>query len=180
MELDTHVLRLVILINGDGGLAAALGDLNGGDLGGELATLCRGNGLLVRADAVFVLVLAGEAVVVGALLTLQAHVLLLVCVRQAVLQHTIDKRLVSELGASPHDGEVVRGVRHALGAAGDHDIRVAGHDGLRTNDEGLDRRGADLVDGGGYSGLGETSTNCALAGGVLTKAVASVSASSCD
>jgi hypothetical protein len=86
--------------------------------------------------------------VIGALLSLQTHVLLLVCVCQTILQHTVDERLVTELGTSPHVGEVVRSVRHALGTGGDDDVGIAGNDGLRADDQRLDRGGAHLVDGG--------------------------------
>lgn len=62
------------------------------------------------------------------------------------------------------------GVGHALGTGSDNDISVASDDGLRTDDDRLDRGGANLVDGGGNGRLGETSTNGALAGRVLAEA----------
>jgi hypothetical protein len=175
---QTHVLWLIILVNRDVRLAAALGDLDGCDFGGEPASLCGSDCLLVRADAVFILVLAAEAMVVGALLTLETHVLLLVGIRQTILEYTIDKRLISELGASPQDREVVRSIRHALRASGDNNIRISSHDGLCANNERLDGGRADLVDGGSNSRFGKTSTDCALAGRVLAKAVALISANS--
>ena len=133
--METHVLGLVVDRDGDRGLSAALRNLNRGDLRCEPASLSGSDGLLVRADAVLVLVLASEAVVVGALLTLQTHVLLLVCVGKTILQDTVDQRLVTELGAVPHGGEVVGGVRHALGTGGDNDFGIASDDGLRTDDD---------------------------------------------
>jgi hypothetical protein len=136
--MATDVLGLVILVNSDGRLAASLGHLNWRNLGGEPASLGRGDSLLVRANAVFVLVLAGEAVVIGALLALQAHVLLLVCVCETVLEHTVDERLVSELGSGPHSGKVVGSVRHALSSSSDHNVGIASDDGLRANDQRLD------------------------------------------
>lgn len=170
-DIKTYVLGLVILVDCDRRLATSLRNLNGCDLGGEPASLCRSDRLLVRANAVFVLVFTVEAMVVSTLLALETHMLLLVCVGKTVLEHTIYERLVSEFGASPHVGEVVGSVRHALGAGGDDDVGIAGDDGLRANDQGLDRGGADLVDGGGDGGLGEASANCALAGRVLAEAV---------
>ena len=169
-DVETHVLGLVVDRDGDRGLSTALRNLNGGDLRGEPASLCGSDGLLVGADAVLVLVLAREAVVVGALLTLQTHVLLLVCVGKTVLQDTINQRLVTKLGASPHVGKVVRSVRHALSTGSNNNVGIASDDGLRTDDNRLDRGGAHLVDGGGNGRLGKTSTDGALAGGVLTKA----------
>lgn len=146
-------------------------DLNWRDFGGEPASLGRSDRLLIRANTVFVLVLTGKPMVVRALLSLKAHVLLLVCVRKTIFQDTIHERLVSKLGACPQHREVVGRVRHALCAAGDNDIGIPGDDCLRADDERLDRGGADLVDGGGYSRLGESCANCALASGVLSEAV---------
>jgi hypothetical protein len=76
----THVLGLVVRVDDLRGLAATAGHLDRDDLLLELAGLGGGNGLLVGADAVVVLGLAVEAVLLGALLTLQTHVLGLVCV----------------------------------------------------------------------------------------------------
>ena len=109
--------------------------------------------------------------ILGALLTLQTHVLLLVCVCQTILQDTVNKRLISKLRTSPHVGKVVGSVGHALGTGGHDDVRIASHDGLGTDNQCLDRGGADLVDGGCNSRLGETGANGTLAGGVLAKAV---------
>jgi hypothetical protein len=166
----TYVLGLVVAVNDDWRLATSYGDLNGSDLFLEPAGLVCSVGLLVGADAVLVLVLTGEAVVVCALLSLQTHVLLLVCVGQTILQHTVDEGLVSELGAGPQVGEVVGGVGHALGSRCDDDVGIAGYDGLGADNEGLNGRGAHLVDGGCDSRLGESSANSTLAGGVLAEA----------
>lgn len=169
-----YVLGLVVSVDNDWRLAAPLGHLNGGNLLLEPASLLGGIGLLVRADAVLVLVLTREAVVASALLSLEPHVLLLVCVCQAVLEHTINQRLVSELCAIAHVREVVGRVGHALGAGGDDDLGIAGDDCLGADNERLDRRGAHLVDGGGYGRFWEASANGTLAGGVLAKAGRSV------
>jgi hypothetical protein len=109
-------------------------------------------------------------VVAGTLLSLESHVLLLVSVGQTVLEKTVDQRLVSELGAVAHVGEVVGGVGHALSSGSNDDLGIASYDGLGTDNQGLDGRGAHLVDGRGYGRLGEASANGTLAGGVLTKA----------
>lgn len=134
-DVGTYVLGLVIDGDSDRGLAASLRNLDRGNLRGEPAGVSGSDGLLVRADAIFVLVLAGEAVVIGALLTLQTHVLLLVCVGKTVLQDTINQCLVTKLGASPQDGEVVGGVRHALGTGSDNDVGIASDDCLRTDND---------------------------------------------
>lgn len=170
----THVLGLVVDGDGDRGLATSLRNFDGRDFRGEQASLCCRDGLLVRADAVLVLVLTSEAVIVGTLFALQTHVLLLVRVGKTILEDTIDERLVAELGTSPQVGEVVGDVGHALGTGSDNDVGIASDDGLGTDNEGLDRGGAHLVDGGGNGRLGETGANGALAGRVLAEARLSV------
>lgn len=165
-----EVLGLVVLVDNDVGLAPAAADLNGGNLLLEPAVLLGGLSLLVGADAVVVLVLAREAVLRSTQLSLDTHMLRLVNVGKAVLQDTVDQLLVAELGAGAQVGEVVGDVGHRLGATSDDDIGVAGDDGLGTEDDGLQGRGADLVDGGSDGGLGKASTESALAGRVLTEA----------
>ena len=165
----SYVLRLVILVNDFVGLAAATGDLDGSNLFLEPASLDGGDSLLVGANAVLVLLLTVEAMVAGALLSLQSHVLLLVCIGEAILQHAVDKGLVAKLCTVAEVREVVRGVGHALGTASDDDVGISGDDGLGTDDEGLDGRGADLVEGGANNGFGQSSTQGALAGRVLAE-----------
>ena len=165
-----EVLDLVVAVDDDVGLAAAARHLDGDDLLEE-AGLGGGLGLLVRVDGVVVLVLAGEAVVRGAELALQAHVLLLVGVRQAVLEDAVDEGLVTVLGAVAEVGQVVGRVGHGLGAAGDDDGRGAEHDVLGAQLDGLEGRGADLVHRRGDGGLGEAGADGALAGGTLAEAI---------
>ena len=87
----TYVLGLVVDRDGDWRLATPLRNLNGGDFGSELASLSGGNGLLVGADAVLVLVLASEAVVASTLLASQTHVLLSIRVGKTILEDTVDQ-----------------------------------------------------------------------------------------
>lgn len=133
--MTTYVLGLVVSVDYDRRLVASLGDLNRRDLLLEPACLLGSNGLLVRADTVFVLLLTREAVVVGTLLSLQSHVLLLVCVGQTVLEKTINQRLVSELCAVTHVGEVVGRVGHALGSGSNDNLGIASHDCLGTDND---------------------------------------------
>lgn len=169
--IPTHVLGLIVRVHGNVGLATTDNNLDRSNLLLEKTSLNGGDGLLVRADAVVILLLTVEAVVVRALLSLETHVLLLVCVGETILEETVHKGLVTELGTVPEVGKVMRGVGHALGSSCDEDIGISGHDGLGTDDEGLDRRRAHLVDGSADDGLRETSTKGALAGGVLAKAM---------
>lgn len=167
---DAHVLWLVILVDDNVWLAPATADLDGGNLLAEPAALLGVLCLLVAANAVLVLVLPGEAVVIGTLLALQTHVLLLVGIGQTVLEDTIDQRLVTKLGSIAHVGKVVRGVGHGLGTTSNDNVGGAGEDGLSGKDDGLDAGGADLVDGGADDGLLETSSKGALTSRVLAEA----------
>ena len=145
--VGVEVLDFVVALNLDVGLAAAAADLDGDDLleqtglGGSL-------GLLVALDGVLVLGLTREVVVLGAQLGGHAHVLLAVGISETVLEDAVDEGLVAVLGASAEVGQVVRGVGHRLGTAGDDDVGGAEHDVLRTEDDGLEGGGAHLVDGG--------------------------------
>jgi len=167
-----YVAGLIVLVHNDRRLSAPDRDLDWGNLLLEPAGLVRGVGLFVGADAVLVLVLAGEAMVTGALLSLESHVLLLVCVCETVLKHAVDERLVAELGAVAHGGEVVGGVGHALRAGRDDNVGIASDNSLSTDNQGLDGGGADLVDRGSNRRLGEASTNGTLAGRVLAETCA--------
>lgn len=168
-ERNPYVLGLIILVNDLVRLATAGRDLDGSNLFLEPASLNSGDGLLVGTDAVFVLLLTVEAMVLGALLSLQSHVLVLVRIGKTILQHAIDEWLVTELCTSAKVGEVVGGVGHALSTASDDDVGISGDDGLGTDNESLDGRGADLVNGGADNGLGQSSAKGTLAGRVLAE-----------
>lgn len=165
----TYVLGLVILGDCHTGLATEAGDLNGGNLVVESAGLLGSLSLLVGADGVLILLLTVEVMVLSTLLGGKAHELLLsIGILKAVLHDSVHHGLVTVLGAGAQAGEVVGGVGHGLSATGDDDIGVSGHDGLGTEDDGLQTRGADLVNGGANGGVGETSIDGALTGGVLS------------
>lgn len=163
-----EVLDLVVALDLDWGLAAATADLNGNNLG-EQTSLSGGLGLFVRVDSVLVLSLTGELVVLSAKLTGKTHVLLLVRVGEAVLQDTVDEGLVAVLGAGSKDREVVGSVGHGFGTASNDDVRSAEHDVLGAENNGLERRGADLVHGGADGRLRKAGTDGALSSRSLTK-----------
>lgn len=165
-----EVLGLVVLLNGDVGLASATADLNGSNLLTKPATLLGVLGLLVGSDAVVVLSLTVETVLIGASLGGKTHVLVLVGVGETILENGVNQRLVAELGAGAHVGEVVRGVGHGLGTTSNDDVGATGHDGLGTEDDGLGSRSADLVDSGTDDRVGDTGTESTLAGRVLAEA----------
>lgn len=135
----------------------------------EKSTLGGGNRFLVAPDCIFILVFSVESVVICTLFTLQTHMLILVDIGQAILQHTINERLIAELGAVSKSLQIMWGVRHALCSASDDHIRLAGQNGRGSQGHGLDGRRADLVNRRCLSGLGKTSEDCALSGRILTQ-----------
>lgn len=135
----------------------------------EKSTLGGGNRFLVAPDRIFILVFSVESVVICTLFTLQTHMLILVDIGQAILQHTINERLIAELGAVSKSLQIMWGVRHALCSASDDHIRLAGQNGRGSQGHGLDGRRADLVNRRCLSGLGKTSEDCALSGRILTQ-----------
>lgn len=97
--------------------------------------------------------------------------LLLIRIRQPVLEHAIHQRLIPILSSGTQVGQVVRDLGHGFGAAGDHDGGGAGHDGLGAEDHGFEARGAHFVDGGADGGGGEAGAEGALTGGVLADTI---------
>lgn len=167
--VDVQVLDLLVALNLDGGLATTTANLDGGDLG-ENASLRGGLRLLVGLDGVLVLGLTAQTVVLTAELSLKTHELLLsISVAETILLHAIDEPRVAVLDASSEVGKVVGGVGHALGATSNNDVGVAGDDGLGAEDDGLQARGAHLVDGCADDGIRETGAEGALAGRGLAK-----------
>jgi hypothetical protein len=171
---NIHVLGLIVLVHSLRRLPPSSRNLNRCNLLLEPARLSRSNSLLITPNAVVVLLLPVEAMVISALLALETHVLLLIRVGKTILEHAIDERLVSKFGADSQVGQVVGGVGHGLGAAGDDDVRVASYDRLGTEDQGFDRGCTHFVYSGCDRGLGETGAEGDLAGGVLSEAGNSV------
>lgn len=107
--------------------------------------------------------------IVCTFLTLQTHVLVLVRVRQTVLQQAVDQNLVSILGSSSHRGQIVRSIRHALSSCCNHDVRISSYYSLRADDYGLDRGSAHFVHRRGDCAFGQSSTEDDLTGGILAE-----------
>ena len=168
----THVLRLLVLVNNSVWLATDTRDSDGSNLKVESTRSLSSLSLLVRADSIVILLLASEAVLRSALLSLHAHEFLVSKrVGQTVLHNAVDELLVAVLGAGTQVGEVMGGIRHGFSAACDDDVRGSGHDGLRSENHGLERGSAHLVDGGADSGVGEAGTESTLSGWVLADTV---------
>jgi hypothetical protein len=171
-----YLCRFFILFNGDVRLSSTARDFHGSNFLLEPPRFLRGDGLLIGSDAVVVLLLTVEPMVIRTLLALEAHVLVLERVSQAVLEHAVYQRLVAELGASSHVGQIVWGVAHALASCSDDDIGIASYDCLRPKDDGLEGGRADFVDGCSDDIFGEACAEHDLTGGVLAETGAELDA----
>ncbi len=90
-------------------------------------------------------------------------------VGQAIDDHGVDQRNVAHLGPGTQLLRM-RGERHALLPARDHDPGIARCDRLRCQRHGAQAGAADLVDGEGGTFHRNTGADRCLAGGVLTEA----------
>lgn len=163
--LSVEVLDLLVPIDRDSGFVPSAANLDGSDLGLEDTSLGRSLSTLVCLDGILILLLAGHAVVRRAELGLHAHELLLaVGIAEAVLLHAVHEGSITVLVTGTKVREVVGGVGHALGTTSDNDRSVAGDNGLRTKDDGLQARRAHLVDRCADDTVGKTGVYGALAG----------------
>ncbi len=160
------------LVGIDDGLALAALDSHGGNFFGKGLV---GPGLLgvaVRLDGVLVLLLAGNVVLLDGVLAAVAHVELLVDIGEAVFDQTVLHLGVAKGGESAGAVDVVRNAGHVLHATGNLGLGKAHLDVLGGEDDSLEAGGADLVDGDGFGGLGQTSKDGGLTGGGLADVAA--------
>lgn len=75
-----------------------------------------------------------------------AHVAIVVRVRESVVDHAVEDLVVTEAVAGSGLGQIVRDVGHALHAAHNDDLLLTQRDGLRAQHQRLHPAGADLVD----------------------------------
>ncbi len=129
---------LVIL---DDRLAAPGRDLDRDDLVLEAARLLRGLGLLLRGGGKGVLLLARNLPALGNVLGGVAHMVAVEGVPEPVSDHRIDQLGVAHLDAVS-EMNAVRRLAHALLAAGDDDVAVAGADRLIAERHGAQPRAA--------------------------------------
>ena len=128
-----------------------------------------GLGPLVALGAEAVLVLPGDAVLVGDPLGRVAHRPVLEGAGQAVVGHVVLHGRGAVLHTASNVGEV-GGEIHVLHAAGDRDLDVAGLDRPGRLHDRFESRTADLVDGDGGHGVGDAGLEGRLSGGVLADA----------
>ncbi len=143
---------------------------DGDNLVVELAGGLRGFALLLGGDGKLVLLLAGNAPHVANVLSGGAHVVVVVCVPQAVLDHGVHQLLVAHAGAPAGIGSHVGSSGHVLRAAADHHVGVAGQNGACTLDDRLHTGAADHAHGVGGNGIGNAGLDGHLPGHVLAQA----------
>ncbi len=135
-----------MLVGGDDGLALAPGDADRLDLGDEASAPARGLAAPLGLDRVEVRGLARHAGLDGQLFGGLAHDEAGERIVEAVLVHAVDDLVAAEPIAPARPGEQVGRVRHALGAAGENDLRLAEEDRAGGGDHRLQARAAGLVD----------------------------------
>ena len=140
---------------------------HGDDLSLELASLLGGLGLLLGGGGELVHLLAGDAPDVRDVLSGGAHVIVVVGVPQAVLDHGVDHLGVTHPGAVAAGGNGVGSGAHVLSAAADNHVGVAGQDGAGALDHGLHAGAADHAHGVSGDGIGDAGLDGGLAGHVL-------------
>ena len=116
-----------------------------------------------------ILVLAGDLEFLGHILGRGAHVIAVEGIHQPVLQHGVDQREIAHLLAGAQLLGM-RGLGHALLAAGDHDAGIAAGDLLRRQRHGAQARAAKLVDAKGGVFDRNAGIDAGLAGRVLPRA----------
>jgi hypothetical protein len=151
------------LVDLDGRLALLGLDGDRHDLLGQTAFVGRLDRQLMAAQCPAVHVRPGQLQLGRNLAGLLHHVLAGERVRQPVLDHPVDRLGIAHAVAEARIGQQVRRVRHALHAARDAGVEVAGPDGRVDQPDRADARRADLVDRLGGHVLGNAALDLRLA-----------------
>ena len=127
---------------------------------------------LVAADSEVVLLSAGELVFCGALIAVGAHVLVVVGVAEAVVNHGIDEHSVAKTIAGASLWQQVRGQTHVFHTAGDDDIGLVQLDRLAGKHDGLESGATNFIDGRGADAGGQACLEGSLASRILAQTCA--------
>ena len=126
---------------------------------------------LSEVDRIIVHVPAGELIFVGGALGEAAHrAAFLIGVLEPVEEHVVVGGVVADARAAAMLLEQVGRVGHALHAAGDDQVGIAGGERLGAHDHRLHARSAHLVDGGRLDRCGQAGLDRGLARGGLAEA----------
>ena len=144
---------------------------DGNDFGFERAVGDRLLRAFQRGDGIIILRLTRELVILRAILGEGAHEpALVIGVLQAVQEHVVQNLAVAHAVAAARAVEQIGGVRHALHAAGDHDVGRARRDEVVREHDGLHAGAAHLVDGGAGRRFRQARAERGLAAGRLALA----------
>ena len=143
-------------------------DGHGHDLIIELAGGLSSLGLLLGSGGESVLLLAGDAPDVVDILGSGAHVIVVISVPQAVLDHGVDQLLVAHTSAPAGVGSGIGSGAHVLGTTADHDVTVTGQNGAGALDNGLHAGAAHHTHGISGNGIRNAGLDGNLTGNVLT------------
>ena len=146
--------------------------LHGEDLVVEPTRFHGRDGPGLRLVSPLVLILAGEAELIGRFGTVNGHVAVVEGVPKPVVNHQVYQTSVRESHAvSPtHIRKRIWAVAHALLAAGDNDFGPTGLNHLNSEVNGFDSRRANLVDGDRGDAFRQTSQQGGLTAGNLAAA----------
>ena len=157
---------LVLLILLDDGLALPVLDGDGCKLGVEGTSGPSLGGAFVRFDGMRVLVLTGNVVLLGRVLSTVAHRNLVVDVRETIRDERVLCRCVAEGGVGA--GKEERSIAHALHATGSNNRALTELDALCCERDGLHTTGADLVNSRRLGRMRQSCEDRGLACGCLT------------
>ena len=123
----------------------------------------------MRVDREFVLLFARDAVFFGYVLAGDAHVVVVVNVPQAIVDHGVDELRVAQTVSLAGLRQQIGSIGHRFHPAGNDDRAVTGLYRLRRERDGFQSRAADLVDCHGTCCGRESAEDCSLARRILAE-----------
>ena len=125
----------------------ALGGMNsqGYDFASELARRLAPNGSAMTFEGKGVLIGARDGVSHGNVIGLVSHRAILKRTPESVVEHRVDRLPIAEFPSLSHASQQIGSTAHALHAAGDDDLGVAGADRLVGQHDGFQPRATHLV-----------------------------------
>ena len=144
-------------------------DFDRGNFVLEVARLNRSVRALEGRNRKGVLHLTRESLFLRAEFTTRSHVLIIIRIPKAVVDHAVDERGVPHAKTAARVLKIIRNIRHRLHTARDDDFGIAGEDRLDPVNDRFHPRAADLIDGRRRNRIRDTRENRGLAGGRLAK-----------
>ena len=123
----------------------------------------------MRVDGEFILLFASDVVFLGDVLSSDAHVVVVVDIPKAVVNHGVDELLVAKAVSLARLHEEIRRVGHRFHSSGDDDGTVICLNGLRGESDSFESRATNLVYSHGTYFRRQTSEDGGLARWILTE-----------